>query len=397
MLLDERLALWVDLPPRPPRQASPATPPQEGNGHIGNASLAVLFGLLLGREKRGQVTNNAIRGIKIMIIKSVLTVFIIVVFLGCQCTAFAVSIDESNFNIRLEQIRKIAKSKDIIRDMGQDYVTIDGSQENGIVIIHYLGGGSHSKYEMVTPIIDINSDDIYIDCSYGKNYNNSTGTISFEGTCRGKTEATPDFFESGGENGFSVTYSSSASWMKKIKNVVNCKSPSGLVYSDIYFIRCQEGDLDGLTENVTITALSPDFTVLFVLHGYEFVPVKPPENVKTLMFIGLKRESHYEIVKIDLPKEGNPAFYKPEKILYSFSIDETKSAIVKQKSHLYSNPTVSGKTKKYLIAGDKVTVGIQKADWCRINYSGGKEPLQMWIMCDALEVHQKMGSSHEQR
>jgi len=29
------------------------------------------------------------------------------------------------------------------------------------------------------------------------------------------------------------------------------------------------------------------------------------------------------------------------------------------------------------------------AGCCRVNYTGGKQPLQMWIMCDALEVDKK--------
>ena len=63
--------------------------------------------------------------------------------------------------------------------------------------------------------------------------------------------------------------------------------------------------------------------------------------------------------------------------------------IVKQKSYLYEAPTVYGNPKKYLIAGDKATVDEYTAGWCRITYTGGKQPLQMWIMCDALEVDKK--------
>jgi len=65
------------------------------------------------------------------------------------------------------------------------------------------------------------------------------------------------------------------------------------------------------------------------------------------------------------------------------------SIVVKQKSYLYESSTVYGKPKKYLIAGDKATVDKYTAGWCRVNYTGGKQPLQMWIMCDALEVDKK--------
>jgi hypothetical protein len=65
---------------------------------------------------------------------------------------------------------------------------------------------------------------------------------------------------------------------------------------------------------------------------------------------------------------------------------EAISAVIRQKSYLYERAEISTKTKKYLIIGDKVSVDKYTADWCRVNYSGGKKPLQMWMMCDALEV-----------
>jgi len=66
--------------------------------------------------------------------------------------------------------------------------------------------------------------------------------------------------------------------------------------------------------------------------------------------------------------------------------DETKSVIVKKKSYLYSFPYLDARTKKYLIAGDKGTVDKSELGLCRITYTGGKEPLQMWMKCDDLEL-----------
>jgi hypothetical protein len=66
--------------------------------------------------------------------------------------------------------------------------------------------------------------------------------------------------------------------------------------------------------------------------------------------------------------------------------DEIIPVIIKQKSHLYESSIGSDFTKKYLITGDKGTVDKGEAGLCRINYTGGKAPLQMWIMCDALAV-----------
>ena len=65
---------------------------------------------------------------------------------------------------------------------------------------------------------------------------------------------------------------------------------------------------------------------------------------------------------------------------------EVIPVIVKQKNYLHYYSDGDSQSKKYLIAGDKATVDKYTAGWCRVNYSGGKEPLQMWMMCDALEV-----------
>jgi hypothetical protein len=66
--------------------------------------------------------------------------------------------------------------------------------------------------------------------------------------------------------------------------------------------------------------------------------------------------------------------------------DEEIPVIVKKKSYLYEHSMIYGKPTKYLIAGDKATVDKYTAGWCQVNYTGGKKPLQMWMMCDALEV-----------
>ena len=59
-------------------------------------------------------------------------------------------------------------------------------------------------------------------------------------------------------------------------------------------------------------------------------------------------------------------------------------ATVRCKSHLYEHTALDTKSAKYLITGDKVTVDKHMAGWCRVNYSGGRKPLQMWMRCDEL-------------
>ena len=56
----------------------------------------------------------------------------------------------------------------------------------------------------------------------------------------------------------------------------------------------------------------------------------------------------------------------------------------RRKSYLHELPAEDKKTEKYLISGDKATVDKYTAGWCRINYPGGKKPLQMWVVCEEL-------------
>jgi len=66
--------------------------------------------------------------------------------------------------------------------------------------------------------------------------------------------------------------------------------------------------------------------------------------------------------------------------------DKTIPVKIKQKSYLHEGPMIQEKTKKYLTVGDEATVDKYTAGWCRINYTSKKEPLQMWMKCDDLEL-----------
>ena len=71
----------------------------------------------------------------------------------------------------------------------------------------------------------------------------------------------------------------------------------------------------------------------------------------------------------------------------SFLVNDTaKPATLIRKSWLYESATIATKTKKYLIAGDEVTLDSVMANLCQITYTGGKKPLQMWLLCDALKL-----------
>jgi hypothetical protein len=59
---------------------------------------------------------------------------------------------------------------------------------------------------------------------------------------------------------------------------------------------------------------------------------------------------------------------------------------VKFKSYLFGGPNVKGRTRKYLIAGDRAMVEGVTAGWCQVNYSAIPKPIDMWLMCNALGV-----------
>jgi hypothetical protein len=58
---------------------------------------------------------------------------------------------------------------------------------------------------------------------------------------------------------------------------------------------------------------------------------------------------------------------------------------VKYKSYLFEEPNVRGRTKKYLIAGDRAVVDKVTAGWCKIDYLGSSKRIDLWLMCDALD------------
>ncbi|WP_124921963.1 hypothetical protein [Burkholderia stagnalis] len=63
---------------------------------------------------------------------------------------------------------------------------------------------------------------------------------------------------------------------------------------------------------------------------------------------------------------------------------------VRSKTYLFDESSIRGRTKKYLIEGGRAMVGEVTAGWCKINYSGGAKPMEMWLMCSALDVEGKV-------
>lgn len=326
---------------------------------------------------------------------------IFILFILCMNgTAFCAT-SEENFVKQLEHAKKIAELKGITTQLVQDVYFIDGSFDAGMIIVHYAGTASRTKYFVITPIVDMKMDAIYIDCSYKIGYDHSTEVVSVAGYCRGKkVEATLDSLEDW--NGVQISYSSSKPWLKNVKNLVNCKSPAGLVYSGIYFVRCQNEHYDILTDNVKTIALSSNFDVLFTLEGYELAPTKHP---KELMFWGFRKydkakDARYEFIKVHIPEADDIASYRTEKIVYTVSGVDSESKnkpsghIKEDKAALYNSPNLQDISKMYLVRGDLVFlidsqyIESEEVLLYLIEYTTAKnQKIRRWIRSESVEPY----------
>ncbi|WP_157658290.1 hypothetical protein [Burkholderia ubonensis] len=63
---------------------------------------------------------------------------------------------------------------------------------------------------------------------------------------------------------------------------------------------------------------------------------------------------------------------------------------VKVKTYLFDEPNIRGGVSKYLVEGDRAVVEEVTAGWCKINYSGGAKAINMWLVCSALDVEEKV-------
>ncbi|MDR2092600.1 MAG: hypothetical protein LBP58_04700 [Azoarcus sp.] len=234
-----------------------------------------------------------------MKIKGSLIVFALSGFLYSPYGACDTSLDRVDFSRQFEQAKAVAESREITTNLGQNYAYIDGSPENGMTII-YETVSSRTKYKTITPITKVSAESLSMDCSYIRAVDDSTGAVSVGGFCRGTSEATRDSIEGTVSEQNLLAYSSTAPWLEKVRGAVDCKLPYGFVYSNVYFVRCQNGEEDGLTANITITAFSPGFGKLFTVSGYELAPLKALGSTEKVVFWGLRKNSAHEIMEREL-------------------------------------------------------------------------------------------------
>ena len=186
----------------------------------------------------------------------------------------------------------------------RDIVVISASTENGIVLVVETVG-SRNRALIITPVIEIKEDAIFIDCSYIRGVDSATGIVQVGGYCRGKSKATADTLVDATSDEHRLSYSASVPWLRNVKRMVNCKSPVGLAYAGKYFVRCQLNNSDSLTQSVSTTAFSSHFDKLFTVDSAEFAPMKNISNPKKLIFWQYKNESVPVIIEKQIDQDLN--------------------------------------------------------------------------------------------
>ncbi|WP_149193687.1 hypothetical protein [Luteimonas suaedae] len=213
--------------------------------------------------------------------------------------ASAIEDEETRVAQYLDRIKEIAITKDIVANHGSNFIYFDGPSEGRYIIVHETFS-SRSKYKTITPIVGVEQDDLLIDCSYVRSMADMT-TVWVGTYCRGRSEASLDSIEDAIDDEYLLTYSSSLPWLGEAGSSADCEHPSGLAYAGYYIVRCQAGEDDETTGNLSIRVLSPDYRLIFSIAGFEFAPTTAGTDQKTLNFWGLNKSAHHEIVQKTLP------------------------------------------------------------------------------------------------
>jgi hypothetical protein len=198
-----------------------------------------------------------------------------------------------------ERISQIATVKGIAANHGSSFLYIASPPKGGHLIVHETFS-SRSKYKTITPIIDIEQDDLVIDCSYVRSVEDAA-TVSVGTYCRGRSAASLESIEDAVGDEPLLTYSPSLPWLDRARDIVDCEQPTGLTYAGHYFIRCQGGEEDETTESLSIRVLSPDYRLIFSMDEFEFVPTGRADSQDVLIFWAFRRDSSYEIIEKTLP------------------------------------------------------------------------------------------------
>lgn len=199
---------------------------------------------------------------------------------------------------KLEEIKQIAGGAGIIGAHGSSYTYIDGTPAGGYMIVQETFA-SRTEYKSITPIIRVDEEGLVIDCSYVRSVDEVDG-VAVGRYCGGARIATADALEEAVDDGHMLLFSPRASWLNLL-NVGACKNRAGLIYINLYVVRCGAADVGEVTSSVSVKVFSSENKLLLSMGGYELAPDIQASNPRALTFWRLDGDSHHVIVERVLP------------------------------------------------------------------------------------------------
>lgn len=198
----------------------------------------------------------------------------------------------------LATLHALATDKGVVGVHGSSFSFIDEGPEN-YAIIHETFG-VRSEYKAITPIIGVTAEAIFIDCSYVRSVMD-TDVVSVGSYCRGRSEASPELLSDAISDRNMLTYSSQLPWLARIEPGLECPQAQGLEYDGVRVVRCQDGDDNGATINVSVHVTSSAGKMLVSMKGFEFSPLRI-EEVGYMVFWRLADSGHV-IIHQPLPRQ----------------------------------------------------------------------------------------------
>lgn len=202
---------------------------------------------------------------------------------------------QTHTNISYERAAKIAEENGITENYPSLYTYLENSTAGDVLIVQETSG-SRNKYKTITPVIEVSSNSIYINCSYIRSEDDLTHEIQVGTYCRGPSKATRDSLEDAISDKHLVSYSKNYSWVVKAAALKgSCPAAMGLNFEQYHVLRCDYGTSDELTQNISIEFLSDTLETVFEIQGFEFAPHKRSMADRALVFWELRSDSPHNV------------------------------------------------------------------------------------------------------
>lgn len=204
----------------------------------------------------------------------------------------------SNRGVQIRRNKANCRGAGIIGAHGSSYTYIDGTPAGGYMIVQETFA-SRTEYKSITPIIRVDEEGLVVDCSYVRSVDEVDG-VAVGRYCGGARIATADALEEAVDDGHMLLFSPRASWLNLL-NVGACKNRAGLIYINLYVVRCGAADVGEVTSSVSVKVFSSENKLLLSMGGYELAPDIQASNPRALTFWRLDGDSHHVIVERVLP------------------------------------------------------------------------------------------------